>query len=125
MQHDEKLWSVLRFTLAGLLAAHGWARLLSDAVDPFGAWLDARGLLIGAIIAWAVTIFEIVGTVLLAAKKIVFPVALVFSSIYIAGIALVHAPVGWFVVGLGRNGAEYSVLLVVALLCVGFHYRRR
>ncbi|NOT35288.1 MAG: hypothetical protein HOP12_14180 [Candidatus Eisenbacteria bacterium] len=31
----------------------------------------------------------------------------------------VHAKAGWFVVGAGRNGAEYSVLLIVALLCVG------
>ena len=39
--------------------------------------------------------------------------------IYATGIVMVHAPNGWFVVGGGRNGAEYSVLLIVALLCVG------
>lgn len=32
------------------------------------------------------------------------------------GIVLVHAPHGWFVVGAGRNGMEYSVLLIVCLL---------
>lgn len=37
------------------------------------------------------------------------------------GLILMPRPAGWFVVGLGRNGMEYSVLLIIALLCVGFH----
>lgn len=36
------------------------------------------------------------------------------------GIVLVHAPEGWFVVGLGRNGMEYSVLLIVCLLSLAY-----
>jgi uncharacterized membrane protein YphA (DoxX/SURF4 family) len=32
-----------------------------------------------------------------------------------AGIALVHWPAGWFVVGAGRNGMEYSILLILCL----------
>jgi putative oxidoreductase len=35
---------------------------------------------------------------------------------------MVHAPEGWFVVGLGRNGAEYSVLLIACLMCVGVQH---
>ena len=120
---DQRLWTVLRLTLAALLAAHGWARLLNDAVTPFGAWLDGQGLLVGPLIAWAVTGYEIVGTVLLAARRFVWPLTIGFSLIYLAGLVLVHAPAGWFVVGLGRNGMEYSVLLIVALLCVGLHER--
>ena len=120
---DEKLWTILRLTLAGLLAAHGWARLLSDGVEPFGLWLDSLGFMIGPVIAWGVTIFEIVGTLLLAFRKFVFPLTIVFSLIYFIGMILVHMPAGWFVVGLGRNGMEYSFLLIVCLLCVGFHSR--
>lgn len=120
---DEKPWTILRLTLACLLAAHGWARLLNDAVAPFGAWLNDQGFVIGPVIAWGVTIYEIVGTLLLAAKRYVFPLTIGFSVIYLTGLVLVHLPSGWFVVGLGRNGMEYSVLLIVALLCVGFHCR--
>ena len=32
-----------------------------------------------------------------------------------AGIVMVHAASGWFVVGAGRNGVEYSVLIVACL----------
>ena len=35
-----------------------------------------------------------------------------------AGIALVHAREGWFVVGLGRNGVEFSVLLIGCLVAL-------
>lgn len=123
-RNDDWLWAVLRVTLAILVAAHGWARLLHDAVAPFGAWLDSLGFVIGPVIAWAVTIYEIVASVLLAAGRHVFPVCLGFAAIYLVGLVLVHMPEGWFVVGLGRNGMEYSVLLVCTLLCVGIHYRK-
>ena len=32
-----------RIVIRVLLAAHGWARLLSDAVTPFGVWLENQG----------------------------------------------------------------------------------
>jgi putative oxidoreductase len=112
-------WLLLRLTLAGLIAAHGWARLIAGGVEPFGAWLATQGLPFGPAIAWAITVFEIAGTVLLAAGRLVFALSLAYAAIYAVGIAMVHAKAGWFVVGLGRNGAEYSVLLIVALLCVG------
>lgn len=120
---DETLWTVLRLALAGLLAAHGWARLLGHGVEPFGLWLNEQGFVIGHAIAWSVTLYEIVGTALLAAKKFVFPLTIGFSLIYLTGMVLVHWPAGWFVVGLGRNGMEYSALLIVVLLCVGLHHR--
>lgn len=120
---DGTLWALLRLALAGLIAAHGWARLLNDAVAPFGAWLDGLGFMVGPGIAWGVTLYEIVGSALFALRRLVFPLSLGFAAIYLAGLVLVHLPEGWFVVGLGRNGMEYSVLLVCALLCVGTHYR--
>ena len=40
---------------------------------------------------------------------------MVYALQIATGIALVHAPAGWFVVGLGRNGVEYSVLILFCL----------
>jgi putative oxidoreductase len=118
-------WILLRLTLAGLIAAHGWARLLAGGVEPFGAWLVTQGIPLGPAVAWAITLLEIVATPVFAAGWLVFPLSLAFAAIYTVGIAMVHAKAGWFVVGLGRNGAEYSVLLVVTLLCVGAQHRGR
>lgn len=111
---------LVRIALAGLLAAHGWARLLAGGVAPFGAWLDAIGFPFGIGIACAVTAIEIVGTPLLALRRFVFPLCCVYVAIYLAGLVLVHWPAGWFVVGLGRNGMEYSVLLIVCLIAVAW-----
>jgi putative oxidoreductase len=111
---------VLRVVLAGLIAAHGWARWVFGGVVPFGAWLDGLGFPFGLGIAAGVTAIEILGTPLFALGRFAFPLSLLYSAIYVMGIVLVHAPAGWFVVGLGRNGMEYSVLLIVCLLAVGF-----
>lgn len=119
-------WLILRLALAGLIAAHGWVRWLSGGVPIFGEWLTSQGLPFGYAIAAAVTAIEILGTVLLAAGRIVAPLTLTYTAIYAVGIYMVHAPEGWFVVGKGRNGVEYSVLLIVALLCLGLqHFPRR
>lgn len=118
-------WAVLRVSLAGLIAAHGWARLLAGGVAPFGAWLESQGLPFGFALAALVTALEILCTPLFAAGYGVFLLSLVFAAIYAIGAVLVHMPAGWFVVGLGRNGMEYSVLLIVCLLLVGLQHRHR
>lgn len=111
-------WVALRVTLAVLLGIHGWARWLAGGVEPFGQWLNSQGLPFGFGIAVGITALEILGTPLLALGRWVTPLALCFAAQLVVGIVMVHAPAGWFVVGLGRNGVEYSVLLVVGLLVV-------
>jgi putative oxidoreductase len=111
--------TVLRCVLALLLAIHGWTRFLSGGVVPFGGFLESVGFPLGFWIAAAITVYEILGTPLLAWGRLVLPLTLGYVFIYTMGIVLVHAPHGWFVVGAGRNGMEYSVLLIVCLLLVG------
>ena len=123
---SQNAWLILRLTLAGLIAAHGWMRFLGGGVVPFGQWLDGQGLPFGFAIAAGVTAIEVLGTPLFALGRFVAPLAVAYASIYVVGIAMVHAKAGWFVVGAGRNGAEYSVLLIVCLICVGLqHWRAR
>lgn len=118
----DRVLLVQRIVLSILIAAHGWARLLSEAVEPFGAWLNGLDFPFGLAIAYAITGLEILGTPLLALGRFTVSLCLLYSAIYIMGIFLVHAPEGWFVVGLGRNGMEYSVLLVVCLLGIAYQH---
>lgn len=113
----------LRCGLAALLFVHGVARIAADAVAPFGSFLDSAGLPSGIGLAWGVTLLEVVGAPLLAWGRAVAPLCLVFSAVYACGIALVHVPNGWFVVGLGRNGMEYSVLVILCLLALAWAQR--
>jgi putative oxidoreductase len=114
--------TVLRWLLAGLIAIHGWFRFLSGGYAPFGEFLTLQGFPLGGWIAIAVTAYEIIGTPLLAMGRAVLPLCLGYVGIYLMGIALVHYPAGWFVVGAGRNGMEYSVLLIACLLLVAWQY---
>jgi putative oxidoreductase len=115
--------AAIRIALAALLFIHGAARVSAGGVGPFGDFLDAQGLPFGLGIAWFVTAFELIAAPLLAWGRWVTPIALVFSVIYACGLWLVHAPAGWFVVGLGRNGMEYSVLILACLLANAWAHR--
>ncbi len=64
-------WTLLRLTLSGVLAAHAWGRLLAGGVVTFGAWLEGLGLRFGFVIAASSTVFEIIGTILLALRRFV------------------------------------------------------
>lgn len=125
-QRSRQAMLVLRLVIAGLLAAHGWARLIAGGVAPFGAWLDSQHIPLGYYVAAGVTAYEIIGTLLLALGRWVTWLCLGFIAIYATGLVMVHMPAGWFVVGLGRNGMEYSVLLIACLAMLAYvHAPRR
>ena len=106
----------LRITVALLMLIHGIARIYFGIVDDFGEFLTLHNFPIGFYLAWAITIFEIVGSVLLAIGRYVAPLAIIFAVHLLCGILLVHLKEGWFVVGAGKNGAEYSVLLIAVFI---------
>jgi len=112
-----------RLLVALLIGIHGWYRLLEGGSPVFGEWLMSQGIPLAHAMAWGVTIVEILGSACLALGLCVRPFSLVFISIYAMGIALVHAPEGWFVVGAGRNGMEYSVLLIGSLALLALRVR--
>lgn len=112
----------LRVVLAGLMLVHGAARVYLGIVDDFGVFLAQHGFPFGFYLAWALTIFEIAGGLALAAGYYAAPLAAVFAVHLFAGILLVHLKDGWFVVGAGRNGAEYSVLLIAGFLTVALSH---
>jgi putative oxidoreductase len=114
----------VRVALAGIIGAHGWARLVAGGVVPFGAFLESQGFPGGFYWAAFVTSFEIAGSLVLLLGRWVAPLAVTYSLTYALGIFLVHANAGWFVVGLGRNGSEFSVLLIVCLLALALQHVR-
>jgi putative oxidoreductase len=109
---------IVRVAAAAMMVIHGTFRIIAGGVAPFGEFLGSQGFPGGVGIAWLLTIVEIAGGALLMAGRFVRPLCAWFSLELLAGIALVHFREGWFVVGGGRNGFEYSVLLIVCFAAV-------
>jgi putative oxidoreductase len=117
MDHRARLGaSLLRAAVASVFVIHGITRIANGTVSGFGAFLGTWGLPAGAAIAWAVTVVEVAGGAALAAGIGVRWLAAWFIIQIASGIVMVHAPSGWFVVGAGRNGVEYSVLIIACLV---------
>ena len=110
--------SIVRVAVSALLFVHGATRAYKGEVVGFGGFLTSQGLPAGLALAWGITGFEIGGSLLLASNRLVRYAAPGLIAILAAGIYLVHRKHGWFVVGGGTNGVEYSVLLIGCLAAV-------
>lgn len=119
-RRTERAFAVIRIAVALLIFIHGAARIAAGGVAPFGEWLETRGFPMGIAWAWAVTVYELAAPVLIILRRFVSLLCLGHAGILALGMVLVHLPSGWFVVGLGRNGMEYSALLIVCLLVLAF-----
>lgn len=110
-------YHLLRVALASVFVIHGTTRV-ARGVDGFtGYWQETFGIspALGLAISWAVTLVEIAGGLCLGAGRLVAPLAAWFALQLVAGVATIHAQAGWFVVGAGRNGMEYSALIIAGL----------
>jgi putative oxidoreductase len=105
---------LIRFAAGGNLLIHGLARMGNGTVSDFDGYLTSLGF--HPFTAWSITFFEIGASILLITGQWVVPLAILFCLELITGIILVHYPEGWFVVGAGRNGMEYSVLLILCFI---------
>ena len=107
-----------------MMAIHGIARARLGIVDDFGVYLNQTGFPAGFYLAWFITITEIIGGLSIAAGYFVRPLAAWFTIQLAVGIYLIHGRVGWFVVGAGRNGMEFSVLLILCFVVIAMADRR-
>lgn len=106
---------IIRLAAAGNMLIHGITRLYVGGVSPFDDYLVLLGF--PPYSAWLITFFEIIASVIIIAGKWITPLCLVFCLELLMGIVLVHFSEGWFVVGHGRNGMEYSILLIICFGC--------
>ncbi|HQU91243.1 MAG TPA: DoxX family protein [Pyrinomonadaceae bacterium] len=111
---------LIRIILASVMFIHGATRISDGTVGGFGEFLGSQGIPLGFYVAWGITLFELVGSVLLAAGLYAWIIALIFAIQLSVGIAMVHYKEGWFVVGHGRNGMEFSAVLIASFLAVAY-----
>jgi putative oxidoreductase len=127
MSTTQRLGSILvRVVVAAMLVIHGIARIRLQLVDELGVFLGGYSFVPAPhVTAWVITGMEIAGGAALAVGFFVVMLCGWFALQLAVGIALVHAQAGWFVVGAGQNGMEYSVVLMTCLAAVALLHRSR
>jgi putative oxidoreductase len=117
---------IIRLVLAAVMFIHGASRLASGTVGGFGEYLGSQGFPLGFYLAWGITLFELIGSVLFAAGFYAWLIALIFVVQLLVGVYLIHWNEGWFVVGSGRNGMELSFVLIMSFLAIAYaEYKKR
>ena len=111
---------LLRVIVAIILLTHSIPGMLDGGVNDFGnLYLNQVGFApVGVLVAWIVKGSHVVCAVLLLLNKYIKWAVIPTVVILIAGIIMVHGPEGWFVVGGGRNGMEYNILLICVLVVI-------
>lgn len=111
---------ILRATVAVILLTHAIPGMFDGGVNAFGKmFLNQIGFApVGVPLAWIVKLSHVICALLIVLNKYIKPASLFTIGILIMGIITVHFQHGWFVVGGGRNGIEYNVLLIAVLISV-------
>lgn len=114
MNSKDLALTIVRVAAAGNMLIHGISRVVTGGVAPFDEYLSSLGF--PPYSAFIITAFELIAAVLIIVNRWTSILSIVFCVELIMGIILVHGPEGWFVVGHGRNGAEYNVLLILCFI---------
>lgn len=110
----------VRVAAAGNMLIHGISRVVTSGVTPFDEYLSSLGF--PPYTAWIITVFELIAAVLIMINRWTSILSVLFCVELVVGIMLVHGREGWFVVGHGRNGSEYSVLLIICFIAAALAY---
>lgn len=108
---------ILRIVIGLIFVAHGGAKLFGEGgPGSLAGFLGSEGIPVPILAAWMITIFEFVGGMFLIVGLFVVPAAILLSVHMLMGIFLVHAQKGFWVVGPGQDGVEFSLLLIAGLI---------
>jgi len=110
--------AALRMMMGIVFLLHAGVRIYNNTLPGFGDFLQGKGFPLGFYLAWAVTLFELTGGILMFFRFFVKIFCIGEMIILITGIITVHSENGWFVVGRSLNGVEYSVVLITILTAI-------
>ena len=109
--------AALRMMMGIVFILHAGVRVYNNTLPGFGDFLHDKGFPFGFYLAWAVTLFELVGGVLMFFRFFVRIFCIGEMIILITGIITVHRKM----VGLhwrSLNGVEYSLVLITILTAI-------
>lgn len=119
---------LLRSGIAVIFLSHSLHGILTgNDVNDFGnLFLNQIGFApFGVVLAWAVVLSQLLTSLSLIANRLVQLSCISNIVILTGGIITVHFEEGWYVVGAGRNGMEFSFILIVVLVSIFLGDKKR
>ena len=110
--------AALRMMMGIVFILHGGVRVYNNTLPGFGDFLQGKGFPFGFYLAWAVTLFELIGGVLMFFRYFVRIFCIGEMIILITGIVVVHSENGWSIIERSLNGIEYSLVLITILTAI-------
>ena len=110
--------AALRMMMSVIFILHAGVRVYNNTLPGFGEFLEGKGFPLRFYLAWMVTLFELVGGVLMFFRYLVRVFCIGEIVILITGIVTVHSENGWVVVERSLNGIEYSMVMITVLTAI-------
>jgi putative oxidoreductase len=118
----------IRIASASILIVHPLGGLRDPAgLNDLGQYFSSIGFPFGVQLVWGSMFLQIASSLALIARRFVVPACLGHMLVLVTGICLFHAP-HWFVigpdnvVGPGKEGVEYSILLITCFISILIAY---
>ena len=110
--------AALRMMMGIVFLLHAGVRIYNNTLPGFGDFLQGKGFPFGFYLAWAVTLFELAGGILMFFRFFVKIFCIGEMIILITGIVIVHSENGWSIIERSLNGIEYSLVLITILTAI-------
>ncbi len=123
LRRPEAGLKIVRIAIGLIIGVHAVHGLVNPAAtNGFGGYLSSLGFPFGVALAWLIQIGQLCSCIGLIVRRLVILSCIFHLVILIVGIGLVHFSSGWFVVGAGRNGMEYSITLLACITAILWAY---
>lgn len=107
----------LRLILGGAFTAHG-VQKITNGVDGFAGMLGGMGIPASGLMAWFVTLLEVVGGLMLIVGALVGVVSVLLILNMLVAMFTVHWSNGFFFNNPGGPGIEVNLLYIAGLLAL-------
>jgi putative oxidoreductase len=113
---------LVKLVVCAIMFTHGMHRYLYGEIQGLGDALAHFGFPLPYVEAHLVNLAETGGVLLIALGILVRPLCAVMIVIFATGIALIHWRLGFFILGPGEGGWEFSALLITCFAAVALDY---
>ena len=113
---------IVKLVVCAIMLTHGTHRYLYGEIPGLADALQHFGFPAPLVLAHLVNLAETGGVLLIALGLFVRTMCAIMVAIFATGIVLIHWQLGFFIVGPGEGGWEFSALLITCFCAVAMDY---